>query len=83
MKPNLEYILTLVRMNQWSGSELGRRMGVSRAEANRFLNGDRVGGKKVMGGLLKAFPNEPMDRLFILHDAEPKGSTRRKSYATK
>ncbi len=83
MKPNREYILNLVRTNQWSGSELGRRMGVSRAEANRFLNGDRVGGKKVMGGLIKAFPNEPMDRLFILNDVEPKSSTGRISYATK
>lgn len=66
MKPNREYILKLVRENDWSGGELGRRMGVSRTEANRFLNGERVGGKKTIGGLMKAFPEESIEKLFIL-----------------
>lgn len=66
MKPNIQYILELVRIKDWSGSELGRRMGISRAEANRFLNGERIGGKKIIGGLMKAFPEETVEKLFIL-----------------
>ena len=49
MVPNREYLLELVRDRDWSGSELARRMGISRSEANRLLNGERVGGKKTMG----------------------------------
>lgn len=74
MIPNKNYILYLVRENDWSGSELGRRMGISRSEANRLLNGQRIGGKKVIAGLIKAFPNEPLEKLFILPNMEPKGS---------
>lgn len=65
MIPNRNYLLKLVKNKGWSGSELGRRMGVSRTEANRLLNGERVGGKKTIGGLIKAFPDEPLERLFI------------------
>lgn len=46
-------------------------MGVSRAEANRLLNGTRIGGKKVIKGLLRAFPDESFDTLFILPEAYP------------
>lgn len=66
MEPNLNYIRQLVREHDWSGSELARRMGISRAEANRFLNGQRKGGKKLISGLLKAFPTESLETLFIL-----------------
>ena len=58
--------MNLVRERNWSGSELARRMGISRAEANRFLNDKRVGGKKLMSGLIKAFPEETINSLFIL-----------------
>ena len=71
MVPNREHVLELVRDLNWSGGELARRMGVSRTEANRLLNGTRVGGKKVIGGLIKAFPNEPLEQLFIFPQVEP------------
>lgn len=71
MEPNLKYIHQLVRERDWSGSELARRMGVSRAKANRFLNGQRRGGNKVIGGLLRAFPGEKIESLFILPQTEP------------
>ncbi len=67
MVTNLKYLLELVRKNDWSGSELARRMGVSRTEANRLLNGQRVGGKKTIGGLMKAFPHIPGGRFLRLH----------------
>lgn len=71
MVPNREYLLELVREKDWSGSELARRMGVSRTEANRLLNGQRVGGKKTIAGLMKAFPEEPLEKLFIFPTVEP------------
>ena len=66
MKPNMELIKKLVHDKGWSGSQLALRMGVSRMEANRLLNGKRVGGKKCIGGLIKAFPNVPIETLFFL-----------------
>lgn len=79
MVPNLDYIRQLVREHDWSGSELARRMGISRAEANRFLNGQRKGGKKLICGLLKAFPAERIDSLFILPYMYPNVNTLRDS----
>ena len=71
MTPNRAHVLQLVRERNWSGGELGRRMGISRAEANRFLNGQRIGGKKLMTGLLRAFPEEPLEKLFRVMTEEP------------
>lgn len=71
MEPNLNYIRQLIRERDWSGSELARRMGISRAEANRFLNGQRKGGNKLISGLLKAFPTESLETLFILTPVYP------------
>jgi transcriptional regulator with XRE-family HTH domain len=71
LEPNLNYIRQLVREHDWSGSELARRMDISRAEANRFLNGQRKGGKKLISGLLKAFPTESLETLFILTSVYP------------
>jgi transcriptional regulator with XRE-family HTH domain len=74
MEPRLEYIRQLVRERDWSGSELARRMGISRAEANRFLNGYRKGGKKIISGLIRAFPEENLETLFILPEKYPNGN---------
>lgn len=74
MTPNRAYIMKLVIKRGWSDSELARQMGISRAEANRFMKGKRCGGKKLMSGLLKAFPNETIDTLFILPTLSPIGN---------
>ena len=71
MTPNRSYITKLVNERGWSDSELARQMGISRAEANRFMKGQRSGGKKLMSGLLRAFPNETIDTLFILPTVSP------------
>ncbi|MDD4592334.1 MAG: hypothetical protein PHG06_18185 [Parabacteroides sp.] len=71
MTPNRTYITKLVNERGWSDSELARQMGISRAEANRFMKGQRSGGKKLMGGLLRAFPNESIETLFILPTPSP------------
>lgn len=81
MEPRLNYIRQLVRERDWSGSELARQMGVSRAEANRFLNGQRKGGNKLISGLLQAFPAESLESLFILPSAYLNGNTNEESQA--
>ncbi len=71
MIPNRKYIIELVEKYNWTGGELARRMDLSRSEANRFLNNQRIGGKKLMSGIVKAFPGEPIECLFILPKNNP------------
>lgn len=66
MKPNIELVKKLIKEKGWSISNLAIRMGVSRMEAGRLLSGKRVGGKKCIGGLIKAFPNVDLNELFFL-----------------
>lgn len=66
MTPNKEYIFALVSKNEWSWSELARRAGLSRAEVCRWAKGQRNGGRKFIGGMIKAFPEEPIEKLFFL-----------------
>lgn len=65
MKPKLDRIRELMAVRQWTASELARHMGVSRSETTRLLNGKRNGGNKVISGLIKAFPDEPLETLFF------------------
>lgn len=66
MRPNIERIKQELDRRNWSGSQLAMKMGVSRMEVSRLLRGQRVGGKKCIGGLIKAFPQIPIDELFFL-----------------
>ena len=66
MRPNMELVHKLVKEKNWTASHLARRMGISKMEASRLLHGTRVGGKKCIGGLIKAFPDIPLDKLFFL-----------------
>lgn len=67
MKPNIEYIRKEMNRRKWTGSQLAIKMGVSRMEVSRLLRGKRVGGKKCIGGLIKAFPNADINDLFFLN----------------
>lgn len=66
MRPNTERIKAELAKKKWSGSQLALKMGISRMEVSRLLRGQRVGGKKCIGGLIKAFPDIPIDELFFL-----------------
>lgn len=66
MKPNIDFIKAEMDKHHWSGSQLAMKMGVSRMEVSRLLRGKRVGGKKCIGGLIRAFPNASLDDLFFL-----------------
>ena len=66
MRPNIPLITEELERRQWSGNKLAMKMGISRMEVSRLLRGQRVGGKKCIGGLIKAFPDIPIERLFFL-----------------
>jgi len=66
MKPNINYIRKEMDRRKWTGSQLAMKMGVSRMEVSRLLRGKRVGGKKCIGGLIKAFPDADFNDLFFL-----------------
>ena len=66
MSPNIELIQSELKKRNWSGSRLAMKMGVSRMEVSRLLRGEHIGGKKCIGGLIKAFPDIPIDQLFFL-----------------
>ncbi len=65
MRINVVLVKALMEERNLTGTELARRMGVSRMEVSRILNGTRVGGKKSIGGLVKAFPDVPITDLFL------------------
>ncbi len=66
MKPNIEYIRKEMARRKWTGSQLAMKMSISRMEVSRLLRGKRVGGKKCIGGLIKAFPFADFNDLFFL-----------------
>lgn len=66
MKPNIEFVKREMERHNWTGSQLAMKMGVSRMEVSRLLRGKRVGGKKCIGGLIKAFPHVDLKELFFL-----------------
>ena len=66
MKPNIEYVKQEMERRKLTDSHLAMKMGVSRMEVSRLLRGRRVGGKKCIGGLIKAFPNAELKDLFFL-----------------
>lgn len=68
MKPNIEYIKKEMELHRWTGSQLAMKMGISRMEVSRLLHGKRVGGKKCIGGLIKAFPDADLKSLFFWID---------------
>ena len=83
MKPNVERIKELMAVRRWSASELARHMGVSRSETTRLLSGKRNGGNKVISGLIKAFPEEPLETLFFLLTLYPNANTYDNSVSVK
>ena len=66
MRPNINYIKQLQSEKGWSNAQLAIKMGVSKAHVGRIFSGKREAGTKVISGIIRAFPNESLDKLFIL-----------------
>lgn len=78
MIPNKKYILDLLEKNNWSQNNLAIKAGVSKTTVSRWINGKRGAGKNLIAGLIRAFPNEPLDKLFFLDDMLPNSNEQSK-----
>lgn len=65
MVANKEYVLQLMKEKKMSMGNLAQRAGVSKTTISRWLSGKRGAGRDLMTGLRKAFPNEPIEKLFF------------------
>lgn len=74
MVPNIKYIQKLASERGWSQTKFAAALGMSRAEVSRLFNGRRRGGMKLVGSLIRVFPNEPLDKLFFLQQVVLKGN---------
>lgn len=74
MVPNKEYILQLLVKNHWSQNKFAQKAGVSKTTISRWLKGLRGAGKDLISGIIVAFPNEPIDKLFFLPKALQNGN---------
>ncbi|WP_459929036.1 helix-turn-helix domain-containing protein [Desulfosporosinus burensis] len=59
----------MVNERSWTQTEFAERLGMSRAEVNRFFNGKRKGGTKLAGNIIRVFPTEPLERLFFFRQS--------------
>jgi transcriptional regulator with XRE-family HTH domain len=69
---NIEYIEELIKKKGWSERQLAIKAGLSSATVSRIIAGKRGAGTRTMAGIRKAFPEEPIERLFFF--TNPSGS---------
>jgi transcriptional regulator with XRE-family HTH domain len=81
MTPNKEYILQLLVKNHWSQNKFAQKAGVSKTTVSRWIKGTRGAGKDLIAGIIMAFPNEAIDKLFFLQKPSPNGYTKSKKEA--
>ncbi|MFL0248107.1 helix-turn-helix domain-containing protein [Candidatus Clostridium stratigraminis] len=63
---NVKYLITLIEKKGWSERQLAMKCGLSSATVSRIISGKRGAGSKALVGIRKAFPNEPIEKLFFL-----------------
>lgn len=78
IEPNKEYIRLLINEKNWSHNKLAMKAGVSKTTISRWFNDKRGAGKGLISGILRAFPNEPIEKLFLMDRVEP-NSTKTKT----
>lgn len=66
MQPNIPYIKQLMQEKNLSLRGLALKTGVSAGALCMVFNGKRGAGRIVIDGFIKAFPAEPINKLFIL-----------------
>ena len=65
IKPNIRCIRELLNERNWSERKLAYKTGLSQATVSRILSGERGAGIKTFNALRKAFPDIPLEMLFI------------------
>lgn len=70
---NLEFLKELIEKKGWSKRQLARESGLSSATISLIINGKRGAGTHALAGIRKAFPEEPLDKLFFCRNSYQKG----------
>lgn len=65
---NVNSVKELTDKKGWSERELARYSGLSNATISRVFAGKMGAGTRSIIGIRKAFPNEPIEKLFFYHD---------------
>ncbi|SHJ77410.1 helix-turn-helix domain-containing protein [Paramaledivibacter caminithermalis] len=65
MQINHEIIQKKLKAKGWSQNELARRMNIPKGTLSNVLSGRRGAGRKVISGLLRAFPEEKLENLIL------------------
>ena len=63
---NVEYVRKLMANKDWSERRLAAKSGLSPATISRVLSSKRGAGPRTLAGIRKAFPDEPVNKLFFL-----------------
>lgn len=66
MKLNVDYLKGLLEKRGWSERNLALRSGLSIATISRIISGKRGLGSRTISGIIRAFPEESMEKLFFL-----------------
>lgn len=62
---NTEYVLELMEEKNWTLGQLSIKSGVSKAQLSRLLRDKRGAGTRTMEGIMRAFPEANVKRLFF------------------
>lgn len=65
MQPNKDYIMELIQKSNWSQNKFAMKAGVSKTTVSRWINDKRGAGSELIAGIIRAFPNEPIEKLFF------------------
>ena len=63
---NTKYVKEMIAEKGWTIGQLSQRSGISKAQLSRGLNNKRGAGARTVQGLIKAFPNADIKKLFFL-----------------
>lgn len=62
---NTEYVQDLMNEHGWTLGQLSVKSGISKAQLSRIMSDKRGAGSKTMEGLIRAFPEADVERLFF------------------
>lgn len=63
---NIEYIKKLMDEKNMSERQLAVKSGLSSATISRVLSSKRGAGARTLAGIRRAFPGEPVEKLYIM-----------------
>lgn len=68
---NTEYVQELMDAKGWTLGQMSQKSGISKAQLSRLMRDKRGAGAKTMEGIMHAFPEADVERLFFLQNVLP------------